>query len=197
MSQQDLPARAEAMLTFWFGADPQTDYPQQRKLWFGKNPAFDMDVRNRFLGDYQAAAAGALEDWKQSEKSCLALILLLDQFPRNMFRDTPQAFATDAKALSTAKHAVASRFDRALQPVERMFIYLPFEHSENLHDQKRSLALFRSLTSAPELAGVVDYAQKHFDIIARFGRFPHRNRILGRESTPEELAFLEQPGASF
>ena len=176
--------RAQAVLEFWFrGAEA-------RKEWFEKNAAFDEEIRARFLALTQEAASGALSNWRNLPGDCLALILTLDQFPRNLFRAEARAFATDALALAAARHAVDHGFDRAMLEVQRTFVYLPFEHSENLADQERSLELF---------AGNANYewARRHSEIVRRFGRFPHRNAVLGRQSTPAEIEFLRQPGSSF
>jgi uncharacterized protein (DUF924 family) len=183
------------VLLFWFG--PASERGKAHKHWFVKSEAFDLEVRQRFLAVYEEAAAGKLTHLKESAADCLALIVLLDQFPRNMFRGTPRAFATDPLALETARHAVDRGFDRSLLPVERLFVYLPFEHSEALADQDRSCDLTRALDAYPETNDVYRYALAHRDIIRRFGRFPHRNAILGRASTPEELEFLKGPGSSF
>ena len=190
----DQPAAAEVLL-FWFGPPGERGKPQKR--WFVKSEAFDREVGARFLPLYGKAAAGKLARLKETAADCLALILLLDQFPRNMFRGTPRAFATDPLALETARHAVAQGFDRAMLPVERMFFYLPFEHSEALADQLEACELNEALDAYPETKDVYRYALAHRDIIQRFGRFPHRNAILGRASTPEELEFLKGPGSSF
>ncbi|MBF2049676.1 MAG: DUF924 family protein [Leptolyngbya sp. IPPAS B-1204] len=195
----DHDSQIQAVLSFWFGDPPEAaSYAQRRKFWFGKQPEFDAEIRQKFAAIYEQAAAGALDAWQQLPAGCLALVIVLDQFSRNMFRDTPQAFATDAKALQIAQQAVAQGFDQQLAPIQRIFLYLPFEHSENLADQHQSVELTRQLSAeVPELADVFDYAVRHQDVIERFGRFPHRNRILGRESTPEEIEFLKQPGSSF
>ncbi len=182
---------AMSILSFWFGSGGRD------KRWFEKSAVFDQEVRRRFSGLYEEGARGDLASWKDRAAECLALILLLDQFPRNMFRGTPRAFATDAVALEAARHAVAQGYDRAMQPLERMFVYLPFEHSESLADQERACALTAPLDAFPETDDVHRYAVAHRDIIARFGRFPHRNAILGRASTPEEIEFLKGPGSSF
>lgn len=189
--------QANEILDFWFGKPDEADYGKPRKVWFIKNPEFDQEVRSRFLKDYQQAATGELDDWKTSPHGCLALIILLDQFPRNMFRGQPQAFATDPQALAYAQHAVAQGFDKQLLPIQRQFIYLPFEHSENLEHQHQCIELFSMLKDHPECSSCVDYAHRHHKVIERFGRFPHRNKILGRETTPEEAEFLKQPGSSF
>jgi uncharacterized protein (DUF924 family) len=186
---------AADVLHFWFG--PSSERGKAHKRWFVRNDAFDREIRERFLPLYEEAAAGKLAHLKESAADCLALIVLLDQFPRNMFRGTPRAFATDAMALGAARHAVARGFDRELLPVERLFVYLPFEHSEALEDQERCCELTKPLDAHPETNDVYRYALAHRDIIRRFGRFPHRNAILGRASTPEEIEFLKGPGSSF
>jgi uncharacterized protein (DUF924 family) len=191
---------AEAILNFWFD-NPESDsseYGQQRKIWFKKDPSFDATIRQCFLEDYERAVRGELESWQQQPRPCLALILLFDQFPRNLFRGSAQSFATDPHALALANHALQHQFDQALIPVERMFVYLPFEHSENFADQATAVALFQNLFNQhPEFADPLDYAIRHRQVIEQFGRFPHRNKILGRETTPEEAEFLKQPGSRF
>ncbi|WP_225931275.1 DUF924 family protein [Leptolyngbya sp. 7M] len=187
----------QAILSFWFGNPPEAaSYEQRRKVWFGKQPEFDAEIRQKFVTIYKQAAAGELDAWQQSPAGCLALVVVLDQFSRNMFRDTPQAFATDAKALQIAQQAVAQGFDQQLAPIQRIFLYLPFEHSENLADQHQSVELTRQLSAeAPELADVFDYAVRHQDVIERFGRFPHRNRIQMPESAVRLPDFHRQiPG---
>lgn len=190
-------SRIEQILNFWFGSPESVNYGKSRKIWFSKDPSFDRDITERFLPDYEAAVAGAYNGWKVSSDGCLALILLFDQFPRHLFRGDRRAFATDAQALATAQHAIAEDFDQALLPVQRIFIYLPFEHSENLEHQRLSVERFRQLVDHPEAADMFPYAVRHKEIIQRFGRFPHRNRILERTTTPEEAEFLKQPGSSF
>ncbi|MEB3283447.1 MAG: DUF924 family protein [Lyngbya sp.] len=185
------------ILAFWFGSPEDENYGKPRKVWFQKNSEFDEQIRSDFLADYELASQGKLKNWKESPDSCLALILLLDQFPRNLFRGQPEAFATDSQALEVAKYAVSQGFDRQMLPVKRWFIYLPFEHSENLVDQEKSIELTRQLSDDPDSKSSIDYAIRHWEIIKQFGRFPHRNSILGRESTPEEQEFLKQPGSSF
>lgn len=192
--------RQNAILTFWFGdpCDPQSDYGQQRKAWFQKDLAFDAQIRQRFLTDYERAVVGECDRWANTPHGTLALILVFDQFPRNLFRSDPRSFATDPQALALARHAVDQGWDRALLPVERLFIYLPFEHSETLADQHQSVALFEELVqTAPELESTLDYAYRHREVIARFGRFPHRNDVLGRATTPAEAEFLTRPGSRF
>lgn len=189
-----------SILTFWFG-DPQfedTGYAQRRKLWFAKSLEVDQQISTRFQLLYEQAVAGGFPKWQQSPQGCLALLLLFDQFPRNMFRGTPQAFATDTQALQVAKTAIDRGFDQACPSIQRIFFYLPFEHSENLADQRRSIELSgRLVAEATELTDVFDYAIRHQQVIERFGRFPHRNMILDRLTTPEEAEFLQQPGSSF
>jgi len=184
---------AQQILSFWFEGDDQA----QQRRWFGKDEQTDARMRDEFMPDYQAAAAGQLSEWSTSASGSLALVILLDQFPRNLFRATPQAFATDAQARETARIAIARGHDQQLTPRQRMFVYLPFEHSEVLEDQLYSLTLFGSLQDAEDMTEVVRYAHRHHEVIARFGRFPHRNAIVGRPSTVEELIFLQQPGSSF
>lgn len=193
-------ASIQTILTFWFG-DPAveaTDYASRRKFWFGKQPDFDAAIQQQFQEVYDQAAQGQLDDWLQTPEGCLALLIVLDQFSRNLFRDQPQAFAADVRALSIAQQVVTQGFDRQLAPIQRVFVYLPFEHSENFQHQRQSVARFEQLQAeAPELADTYDYAVRHQAVIERFGRFPHRNKILGRVSTPEEAEFLTQPGSSF
>jgi uncharacterized protein (DUF924 family) len=185
------------ILNFWF-EDPQTEnYGKPRAEWFTKNTDFDQLINQQFFHLYQEAKSQKLNHWQNSPQGCLALILLLDQFPRNLFRNNPQAFATDDQALTIAKYTIDQCFDQQLLPVQRWFIYLPFEHSENLEDQQYCLKLFASLKNDPHSQNVLEFAQQHFNIIAQFGRFPHRNQILGRVSTPAEIEFLKQPHSSF
>ena len=189
--------RVEDILNFWFGEPEGGDCGKPRNIWFVKNPHFDEEVRSRFYTDYEEAAAGHLSHWQTAPESCLALIILLDQFPRNMFRGEERSFATDEGALSAAQNAVERGFDKQMVPVKRWFIYLPYEHSENLGHQRQCVALFEQLAGDPDSASTIDYAIRHFQVIERFGRFPHRNEILGRENTEEEAEFLKQPGSSF
>ena len=187
----------ETVINFWFGKPNEEIYGQPRKCWFIKEREFDRQVQSRFLETYHQATKGKLISWQQQPLSCLALIIVLDQFPRNMFRNSSQAFATDSQALQLAKYAVNLRFDRQLLPVQRWFVYLPFEHSENLADQQTSVKLFETLQGDRNTQDTIDYAYRHLKIIERFGRFPHRNKILGRKSTLEEEDFLQQPGSQF
>lgn len=190
-------SQVNEILDFWFGREDEPGYGKPRQVWFTKKPEFDQEIQTRFRQDYELAAAGQLDYWKSLPQSCLALIILLDQFPRNIFRGTAQAFATDPQALAAAKYAVVNNFDKELLPVQRWFVYLPFEHSEDLNHQRQSLELFKQLSDDPDSADTISYAVRHLEVIERFGRFPHRNLILGRKSTPEEAEFLTQPGSSF
>lgn len=195
MPQSNLSS-IDDILTFWF-EDPTGLKAKNRKVWFSKDPAFDQEIRDRFLAIYKQAAAGQLEHWQETAPGTLALILVLDQFPRNLFRGTPQAFATDAKALSLAQAAIARGFDQALPPIQRWFVYLPLMHSEDLEIQHQCVEVFRQFEHDPEVQSAYPYAIKHLEVIERFGRFPHRNVILGRQNTLEETEFLKQPGSSF
>jgi uncharacterized protein (DUF924 family) len=187
----------DEILGFWFERSPTEPTTwKYRKAWFSKDPNFDQEIRTRFLPVYEQAAAGELDFWQETAAGSLALVLVLDQFPRNMFRDQPQAFATDEKALAVTKGAIDSGFDQMLPPVQRWFLYLPLMHSEDLSDQNRCVELFDFLATEPDVESG-SYAVRHRDVIQRFGRFPHRNRILGRTNTPEEAEFLKQPGSSF
>ncbi|MDB9374848.1 DUF924 family protein [Nodularia sphaerocarpa] len=190
-------SQAKTILDFWFGHPDAPDYGKPKADWFGENAEFDQEIRNQFFSDYQKAAGGYLDDWIDSAETCLALILLFDQFPRNMFRGTPEAFATDWEALSAAQHAVVQGYDCQFLPVQRWFIYLPFEHSENLTHQRQCVKLFQQLSHDPDSAKAIEHSFIHQEIIARFGRFPHRNSILGRNSTASEKAFLQQPSSWF
>lgn len=181
------------VLDFWFGPKPWTS----REAWFRKDAAFDGAIRERFGATIEAALAGAFADWCDTPEGALARVIVLDQFTRNVFRDTPRAFAGDPLALATARVAVDRGFDRALDTHGRWFLYMPFEHAEDWAMQQRSLALFGALSRESGEAGALEWAEKHAEVIRRFGRYPHRNAILGRESTPEEIAFLAQPGSRF
>lgn len=191
--------RTEEILSFWFGEarDEQAYYEERRDLWFAAAPQVDQNIRDLFMADYQLAAGRHLMGWQDAPRTGLALVVLLDQFPRNMFRGDPRAFATDPLAREVAARLMQQDSDRLLLPVERMFVYLPFMHSENLSHQQQSVALFQQLAQERDYLGSTSYALRHKEIIERFGRFPHRNAIVGRASTPEELAFLQQPGSSF
>ncbi len=181
----------EEILDFWFGADPAA----RHERWFKKTPEFDAEC-GRFTAPIRAARAGRFDRWTETPCGGLALIVLLDQLSRNVFRGTAEAFAADAQAIGIARAMIADGHDTALSPVERMFVYLPFEHAETIDEQNESVRLFETLRD--ELGpDTVNYAHRHRDVIRRFGRFPHRNAVLGRASTPEEIEYLAQPGAGF
>ena len=190
MAWEAMPERAAALLDFWFGPEGDPDREKDRKEWFNGTPEYDSRLRQLFLDDYQQAAAGDLSAWEAAPESALALVLLLDQIPRNIFRDTLQAYDSDPLAREVANRALARGFDQKLPSVWRKFLYMPLHHSEELGDQKRSLGLFDSLPDRTGREGTRRYAARYIDVIERFGRFPHRNVILGRESTAEEIAFL-------
>lgn len=174
------------ILEFWFS-------DRVKQLQFVKSKSFDKEIIQKFHKTYEHAISGKLKDWENHAEGILALIILLDQFPRNMFRDTPKAFATDQKALSLSKGAIDQGLDLKLSLEYRTFLYMPFMHSEELTEQERSVELFKSFGTDI----TVKYAIAHLDIIKKWGRFPHRNRILNRPSTSEEIEFLTQPGSSF
>jgi len=189
---------ASTVLDFWFGAPGSSEFGSARKAWFMKDAAFDAAIRERFGALVERALRGELEAWGDEPRSSLAQILLLDQFTRNAFRGSARSFAGDARALAAASRMVGSRQDEALAPFMRAFVYLPFEHAEGLAMQDEAIRLFTKLVSeAPELADMLDYAHRHREVIERFGRFPHRNEILGRQSTAEEIAFIQRPGSGF
>ena len=182
-----------AILDFWFGAGDA-----RRPEWFRKDEAFDAQIRARFGAPVEAALAADAAGVMGDAPSALAQVLLLDQFTRNIFRGTPRAFAGDAKALVLARTMVARGDDLALPPLRRLFVYVPFEHSEDIGMHQESLRLFAALSTVePACADFEDYARRHAVIVERFGRFPHRNAILGRTSTAEEVAFLKLPGSGF
>jgi uncharacterized protein (DUF924 family) len=172
------------ILAFWREAG--------RERWYERSDAFDAEIRRRFLALWHKAAAGELASWETSDDGALALVIVLDQFPRNMFRGTPEAFASDALAREVARRAISRGTDRRVDPILLEFLYLPFMHSEHLPDQLHCVALFENTDNAENL----EYARQHADIIQRFGRFPHRNRLLGRDTTAEEQAFLDAGGFS-
>jgi uncharacterized protein (DUF924 family) len=191
--------QAQDVLDFWFGAPGSGAYGQKRREWFVKNDAFDDEIRTRFGDIVGQALSGGLKDWDaQGPEGVLARILVLDQFTRNAYRNTPASFAGDALALAAARGLVERGADRELSPLQRVFVYLPFEHAEDAAMQARAVELFTQLASdQPGFEDNLDYAHRHRGVIARFGRFPHRNEILGRVSTPEETEFLRQPGSRF
>jgi uncharacterized protein (DUF924 family) len=186
------------VLGFWFGAPGSPQAAGSRKEWFVKDDAFDREIVERFGDLIDAALAGQLDGWSAQPASALARILVLDQFTRNAFRGTARAFAGDAQALAAARAMVAAGDDQALPPLQRSFVYMPFEHAEDLAMQNEAARLFAQLgASTAGFAEMLDYAHRHRAVITRFGRFPHRNAVLGRESTADELAFLAQPGSRF
>lgn len=176
------------ILDFWF---VETQPPQ----WFQVSDDFDQIITDRFSGSYNMGVRGELDDWQNNADGALALCVLLDQMPRNMFRGTPKAFETDNKALVIAKYALSKGLDQVLTLQKRRFLYLPFEHSENVNDQRRSVELFEKIKDDDPLG--YDYALRHLKVIEQFNRFPHRNKILGRDNTPEEEEHLAQSGAGF
>lgn len=184
------------VVDFWFGAPGSPERGTARELWFRKSAETDATIRARFGADVEAALAGERDAWADAPASAVALVILLDQFTRNIYRDTPRAFAGDPKALALAKNLVATGEHTTLGPYERWFVYLPFEHAESLQAQEESVRLYTQLAQ-DGWPDALPWARKHYDVIARFGRFPHRNDILGRASTPEEVEFLKQPGSRF
>ncbi|MFO1322564.1 MAG: DUF924 family protein [Burkholderiales bacterium] len=188
---------AEAVLDFWFGPAGSAERGRKRDAWFRKDPAFDDAIRRQFGEAVATAVAGGYGEWCGTARGALARVILLDQFTRNIHRDTSRAFAGDARAVATADDALARGFDRELDPYGRWFLYMPFEHAEDALAQRRSLALFAALAAELGDDAPLTWARKHADVIFRFGRYPHRNAILGRASTPEEEAFLREPGSRF
>ena len=196
---------ADAVLQFWFGELDEHGLSDDEHVprWFKKSAEFDATVVDRFAADHEAARTGGRAAWLSSPRGSLAYIIVLDQFSRNMFRGDPGSWATDVQALAAAKSLIDSGADQALRTHERVFVYMPLMHSENIADQERCIALFQNLVdesvgqAKDAVSNNVAYAVMHRDIVARFGRFPHRNAILGRVSTPEEVEFLTQPGSSF
>jgi uncharacterized protein (DUF924 family) len=181
MTTGTIPDDAAALVAFWSDAGPSR--------WFKKDDAFDREFRDRFLPLHEAAARGELAHWAETAQGALALLLLLDQFPRNAFRGTPRMYATDAQARAAADGAIARGLDRLVAEPLQVFFYLPFEHSEDMADQERSVALFERLGERH-----LQFARQHYDIVRRFGRFPHRNPILGRAMSAEEQRFLDEGG---
>lgn len=186
MANSALTTSPERVIDFWF-----TEIDEQS--WWKKDEKFDAQIRARFGTLHQQAIACELADWRNSPQGSLAEVVVLDQFSRNMFRDTPQAFAWDPQALVLAQVAIAKGYDRSLTQIQRAFLYLPFMHSESAHIHDQALQLYEVLGLEKQL----EFELKHKVIIDKFGRYPHRNAILGRESTPEELLFLQQPGSGF
>jgi uncharacterized protein (DUF924 family) len=191
-----IPARAQALVDFWFGPPGDPERERHRDIWFKSTPEHDDRLRQLFLPDYELAMAGALAGWEAAPDGALALLLLLDQIPRNIFRDTPRAYTTDPMARDAADRALALGFDMQVPPAWRLFFYLPFHHSEEIADHRRARALSERLPGRPDRGANRRYGRPYLDVIERFGRFPHRNAILGRPSTPEETAFLDEAARS-
>lgn len=195
----------ESILDFWFGdgVDDAAIAKAQAPLWWGKKPELDRMLAERFGPAVELARGGGLASWMETPRTALALILLTDQLPRNIHRGTAEAFATDPLALAACRHGLEKAYDRQLHPLERVFFYLPLEHSESMADQESAVRLFTALfQEAPEgrmelFRGYLTFALRHRRVIERFGRFPHRNAVLGRTSTEEERRFLEEPGSAF
>jgi len=195
----------QPLLEWWFGTleSPNEIAADKGKLWFGKRDSQDLEARTRFGDWVEQALAGGLTEWAQRPEGWLALVLLLDQLPRMIFRDTPKSFSGDLRAQALVAQGIAADFDRQLRPIQRVFIYLVFEHCENLAVQNEAVSRYIELVAQqPEaeralFTDYLNYAEKHQQVIARFGRFPHRNAVLGRESTAEELEFLSGPGSRF
>ena len=193
-----MPPAAQAVIDFWFGPAGSAERQGARPQWFIKDEAFDTEIATRFGPTIEEALRGEVVAWSAEPLSALAHILLLDQFTRNVFRGTSRAFAGDARALRAASAMVGAQQDLALPSYQRAFVYMPFEHAEGMAMQDESVRLFSRLAREdPALDGMLDYAHKHRAVIERFGRFPHRNEILGRLSTAEEAEYLSRPGAGF
>ncbi|MYM85767.1 DUF924 family protein [Rugamonas sp. FT82W] len=198
----NMNVQAKAVFDFWFQPSEGQAADAPRREWFQKDDDFDREIAGRFGVLIEQALEGGLRHWdEEGPRSALARILVLDQFCRNVHRGTPLAFAGDPQALQAALAMVDARQDETLTPLQRGFVYLPFEHAEDMAMQERAVALFERMhdaePTAPGLAGMLDFARRHREVIKRFGRFPHRNAILGRASTPEEQAYLRQPGSGF
>lgn len=197
--------RAETILHFWFGHAEQAALPSTHRtwVWFSQDPVNDAEIKEKFLVDIEAAIAEKYKDWEANPRGCLALVIILDQFPRNVFRNTPKAFEQDRQAMDVCLRGIEHQHDHKLSLLERAFFYFPLMHSENLEMQNLSIRAFEMLLglsfqeTRPIFAKFLDYAIRHREIIARFGRFPHRNDTLGRISTDEEREFLKDTGNSF
>lgn len=186
------------VIDFWFGAPGSPERGELRPVWWGKDenidgPTFDAEIRDRFQSLHEAALMGEMDHWIKTPAAALALVICLDQFPRNIFRKSARAFGGDAKALEISKDAISRGYETEMCGTARQFFYMPFEHSEDLDEQQRSVDLFTALKGPDD----IEFIQHHYDIIARFGRFPHRNEALGRESTAEEIIFSEDPENRF
>jgi uncharacterized protein (DUF924 family) len=187
----------DEVLDFWFGAVGSECYGETREIWFRKDVDFDAIVRRRFAHVIESALIGGHRDWATTPRGSLARIVLLDQFTRNTFRDSPRAFAGDTMALATADAAIGRQYDSSLVAVERWFMYLPFTHAESMPAQQRAIDLFTRLSNDAGLTDPLVWARRHASVVQAFGRFPHRNAVLGRQSTPAEIAFLAKPGSRF
>ena len=191
-------ARTDDILDYWFGPADGPEYGTKRDFWFnsgaGSGPDTDAEINRRFLAEYERGVAGAYDGWAGATMSCLALVLLFDQFPRNMFRGEARAYATDRRARDMAVAAIDRGDLERLLEVQQSFLFLPLEHSEDIADQRRCLALNETLSDGEYRTNGIRHAIEHMEIIERFGRFPHRNAILGRESTPGELEYLTENG---
>ncbi len=194
--------KQQRVLRFWFGDDPLKPLAN-RSLWFARSAEVDSMIRERFEPLLSEAATGAFDDWAKTKDGALALVVLCDQFPRNMYRDDEEAFRYDDRSLRAAQIAIDHGLDKGMSVVERVFLYLPFEHSENIDVQNRSVELYQELMEEARdeersfIQEALDYALRHREIIAKFGRFPHRNDLLGRSSTKDEIEFLKRPGSAF
>ena len=180
---------ASEILTFWYGHTDLTREMERREIWFRSEPAFDAEITTRFQEIHERAGGGAFDHFMDIPSACLALAIILDQFPRNMYRGSPRSFGTDAKAREVARIALDRGHDQVMSSWHRAFLYLPFEHSENMDDQDRACALYETLGHERSLQAALD----HREAIRRFGRFPHRNAVLGRANTPEETEYLKDP----
>jgi uncharacterized protein (DUF924 family) len=195
----------EQVITFWFGSDINNPdvAKNQSALWWQKSPQTDSLIRQKFAGGLKDLALGHWDDWLETPRGRLAAIIVLDQFSRNMYRDTPQAFAQDSLALKWCLEGMRLKHDVELPFIGRVFFYLPLEHAESMEMQTLSVQKFTDLAEragadeSQTFMGFQDFAERHLEVIEQFGRYPHRNRILGRESTADELAFIEQPGSGF
>ena len=205
MTSATLSFERDAILKFWLGDNFPSSAASEKNTqrWFFGNSAIDTQIRERFGNAIEVALDGGFDDKVTNELDWLALLILLDQFPRNVFRGSPRAFAGDGKALALALAGIACGYDQLMHPMARLFCYLPLEHSEDIAMQGRAVSLFQTFRDqapadlAQSVDGWLDYAIRHRDVIARFGRFPHRNAVLGRNSTSEELAYLDEPGSGF
>lgn len=186
-------AQPRDIVDFWFGTPGTPEHGTDDPRWFVSDPAFDAEIRTRFAAVHAAAADGRHDDWRRDPEGCLALILVLDQFSRNLYRGSPMAYACDPAARAAARGAVDVGHDRNLPAFTRKFLYMPYMHSEDVADQRRSLALFEALGEDAPLTA----ARRHLEIVERFGRFPHRNAVLGRPTSLEEATFLLEPNSSF